>query len=52
MVLTNPGEDVFLVRGDKKLAPFQIYRKLEKGDLSTEEWQKMCSEFGISNLEL
>jgi Zn-dependent protease with chaperone function len=51
-VRTNPGEDVFLVKGDKTLQPFQVFQDLEKATLSAEEWEKTCLDLGISGIGL
>ena len=49
---TNPGEEVYAIKDRKRLEPFQIFPKLVKKELSTDEWQQTCSKFGISDLTL
>ncbi|MGE5251370.1 MAG: hypothetical protein ACM3QS_14285, partial [Bacteroidota bacterium] len=51
-VSTGPGEDVTLCLGKRSIKPFEAYWKLEKGEVSAEEWQRICADSGISEVEL
>lgn len=46
------GEDVFLAKSDKEIFPFAIVKTLESGKMSTSGWRQLCSEAGISTIDL
>ena len=46
------GADVILRRGEREIKPFAILFALSKGEISRDEWNRLCDETGISGIAL
>lgn len=46
-----PGEDISMVRGDQRVAPFERIAALEAGKIPAQDWEALCADWGIAGLD-
>ncbi len=47
-----PGDEVVLISGGTRIAPFGVLSRLGSGELSPQDWERTCREAGIADLRL